>query len=160
MNYTTIYEAQRSYGGISPAFIFLCLFSFIIIVYIICEWKKVSIGTKIMMSLIIIFLGIVFFSVFSNHFSSLDLVYDQYVKGKGIIVEGVIGNYEEHPDHPPSDTFYVNNKLFYLPGFTTIWGYPLRERDGGVLKNGLHVRITYVSYKCENVMMKLEIIDQ
>ena len=55
------------------------------------------------------------------------------------------------------DSFLVDNVRFEIPCFTTPWGYPLRQQDGGILKEGMYVKIYYVSYKYENVIMKVEI---
>lgn len=157
MNYKIIYEAQRSYG-ISPIFFIFAISSVIIIFLIVRVWKNQNMGSRIGLAIVIFTIAIILISTLYGYLSSKVLIYDRYVKGECSTVEGNIVNYMQHTDHPPTDTFNVSDTDFYVPGYTTIWGYPIRQRDGGVLKNGLHVRIKYIHYKSENVIMKLEVI--
>lgn len=64
---------------------------------------------------------------------------------------------EGQPNLP--DRFCVGDVEFFVPGFVSPWGYPLKNVDGGILKDGIRVRICYIEYKFENVIMKLEIIE-
>ena len=156
MTYKTIYEAQRSYGSISPIFIIVTVVSIVLIVLMIKDWKNQKIISKIGMIVVTFTLSIIFISTVYSFLSSQVLVYDKYAKGNYLVAEGTIENYTQKADHPPADFFDVNNIDFEVPGFTN-WGYSLRQRDGGVLKDGVQVRIYYIHYKFENVIMKLEL---
>jgi hypothetical protein len=154
--YKTLYEAKQSYG-ISPIFIIVCILSALIIVLVFSVWKKQSLGSKVGLGIVVVGLLMILFGVTYSYINSKMLVYDKYANGENTVIEGVVEDYVENTDNPPADLFEVNNTLFYVPGLATIWGYPFRACDGGVLKNGEHVRITYISYQSENVIMKLEL---
>lgn len=158
MTYKTIYEAQRSYDSISPTFIIVTIASIVLIVLMIKDWKNQRIVSKIGMTVVILTLSIIFISMVYSFISSQVLVYNKYAKGKYSVAEGTIENYTQKADHPPADFFDVSNIDFEVPGFTN-WGYALRQRDGGVLKDGVQVRICYIHYKFENVIMKLELLE-
>ena len=96
-------------------------------------------------------------SVGSSYFGSMR-VYSEYQKGNAQIVEGEVSEYHANLEQNNlPDFFLVDNVRFEIPCFTTPWGYPLRQQDGGILKEGMYVKIYYVSYKYENVIMKVEI---
>ena len=159
--YKEIYEAEPFYG-INVAFIVLCIVTVLIVLLLCVFWKIISIGDRCFISFITAFL---LFIIFSQIYVAVDAkhkVYDEYAMGNYLVIEGVIYDYytsagEEHPDYP--DYFCVNDIDFMVPGFASCWGYPLRQVDGGVLRNGMKVRICYINYKYENVIMKLEEYD-
>ena len=158
--YKLIYEA-RLYYGVNPAFVMLCLIPVFIIALLIIFWKKVDIGVRCFVSSIIVFILFIIFSQVYIAIDSKHKVYNAYVSGEYLTVEGVISEYtlaeEGQPNLP--DSFYVNDVSFSVPGFVSIWGYPLKQVDGGILKDGIYVRICYIPYKFENVIMKLEILE-
>ena len=158
--YKLIYEA-RLYYGVNPAFVMLCLIPVFIIALLIIFWKKVDIGVRCFVSSIIVFILFIIFSQVYIAIDSKHKVYNAYVSGEYLTVEGVISEYtlaeEGQPNLP--DRFYVNDVRFSVPGFVSIWGYPLKQVDGGILKDGIYVRICYIPYKFENVIMKLEILE-
>lgn len=158
MMYTTIYEAKPNYG-ISPIFIIFTIICLIIVRSLIKSFKTEELPARIFFVLCITTMLIVFMSTIYGYFDSKILVYGKYVNGSYSTIVGKIKNYEPNTDGSQlPDRFDVEDNNFFVPGFTTIWGYPLRQRDGGVLKNGLNVRVCYIKYKFENVIMKLEIL--
>ncbi len=69
-------------------------------------------------------------------FDAYNKVYYPYVDGEACVVEGTIYDYSATLDldeTPKYETFYINNVEFGIPGFTTPWGYPLMQGDGGIL---------------------------
>ena len=157
--YQTIYEAQVSFE-IDWAFIAVCAIFLIFLVIVIDNWKDSGIGGHLFFGGVLAVLLIVIFSSVYSEFDARSKVYDAYKNGEYQVVEGVISGYtpaEEEQLHLP-DNFEVGEVEFCTPGFVSRWGYPLKKTTGGVLENGIQVRIEYVFYKCENVIMKLEII--
>ena len=95
-----------------------------------------------------------------SHVDARKKVYGKYIQGDYLTVEGEVENYMPDPDGANlPDRFSVEDIDFSIPGFTTVWGYPLRHVDGGELQNGLNVKIYYIPYKFENVIMKIVIFD-
>ena len=70
----------------------------------------------------------------------------------------VISDYTTAEKSQPNlpDYFLVNDIEFQVPVFVSAWGYPLKKIDGGILENGMYVKIYYIKYKSENVIMKIE----
>lgn len=162
LDYVTIYEAKSSYGGFSPLLIIPIIIAVVVAFGTIMAWKRGPLSAKITFSAISAVMLLIFFSVVFNDINSRIRVYDPYVNGKSTIIEGIITDYSPNTDGSQlPDRFIVNDKNFAIaPIGTTIWGYPLRQEDGGILKNGMHVRIHFVHYKFENVIMKLEVSEQ
>ena len=158
--YKKIYEATPFYG-VHPAFVIFCVITFLIILLVIVFWKKVDTGVRCFTSAIIVFL---LFIIFCQAYTSIDTkckVYNVYVAGEYLTVQGVISDYtlaEEGQLNLP-DSFNVDGVEFSVPGFVSAWGYPLKQVDGGVLEEGMYVRIRYIPYKFENVIMKIEILE-
>ena len=159
-----VYEASGRFPP-SIQFIILCVVDAVFTVvccsklrrFLIGEVRPFTIGEKIFFGFIIFFLtGVVVITVVSGF--DAKKIYAEYQAGKAQIVEGEISDYRpnleenEAPDH-----FDVNDLSFEIPGGTTPWGYPLRQQDGGELADGVYVKIYYVVYKYENVIMRLEI---
>jgi len=156
MSYTTIYEAKAFYG-LSIPFIILIIAFLLLLIYIIVNWKRNALSGKIGMAFVDSFLFIVIVCLVFGGWDAKKNVYDEYINGNYYTVEGVIKNYNNNSnDTIKYDYFKVDDVLFSVPGSTTSWGNPLRKRNGGVLKNGVKVRIYYVFYKYENVIMKVE----
>ena len=159
-----LYEASGKFS-ISIPFVLLCLADLLLIVFsttrlrrfLIGEIRSFTIGEKIFFSFVIIVISIMVISVGSSYFGS-KRIYSQYQKGNAQIVEGEVSEYHANLEQNNlPDSFLVDNVRFEIPCFTTPWGYPLRQQDGGILKEGMYVKIYYVSYKYENVIMKVEI---
>lgn len=154
-----IYEAEPFYGIYFP-FLMLCIITCFLAFFLIFFRKKTDVYGLIFYSFILIFF---IYIIVCNVFVSIDAkhkVYDSYIKGNYLTVQGEICNYiladEGEPNLP--DYFYVDNVEFLVPGFVSPWGYPLKRAYGGVLKEGLNVCISYIPYKFENVIMKIELI--
>ncbi len=155
-----IYEAKPFYG-VNPVFTVFCVITALLVLLLIVFWKKVDTGVHWFISLIIAFMLFVIFSQMFVFFEAKCKVYEEYKKGNYFVVEGRIKGYVPAEEGQPNlpDQFNVNGVAFQVPGFVSIWGYPLKNTDGGVLKEGTPVRIYYIPYKFENVIMKLEILE-
>ena len=155
--YKVIYEAKPFYG-VNPAFVILCVITVLITLILIALWRKFDIGSRFFFLFILIFF---IFIISCQAYTSIDAkrkVYDAYVAGECLKVQGVISDYtlaeEGQPNLP--DSFYVDGVEFSVPGFVSAWGYPLNRVNGGILEDGMCVRICYIPYKFENVIMKIE----
>ena len=152
-----IYEAEPFYG-VSWSYIVFCFVIILVALVLVVVWKKVDIGVRLFILLIDMFL---LFMAACQVYTCIDAkhnVYDEYQAGNYLIAEGIIDSYhpaEEMQINLP-DEFVVDGLDFQVPGFVSAWGYPLKQANGGVLKNGMHVRIYYVPYKYENVIMRIE----
>ena len=158
--YKEIYEAKPFYG-VNPAFVIFCVITVLITLFVIVFWKKVDTGVRCLALAIIVFL---LFMISCQAYTSIDAkrkVYNAYVAGEYLEIQGVISDYtlaeEGEPNLP--DRFFVNELRFSVPGSVSAWGYPLKQVDGGILQEGITVRICYIPYKYENVIMKLEVIE-
>ena len=155
-----IYEAELFYG-INPAFIVFLIITILIFALLVAFWKKIDIGGRFFVSFIIIFCAFIVFCQAYTAIEAKNKVYDEYQKGNYLVAEGEISGYttaEEGQSNLP-DYFYVDNVEFQVPGFVTSWGYPLKKVEGGILENGMKVRICYIEYKYENVIMKIELLN-
>lgn len=155
-----IYEA-KPYYGLNPAFVVFCIVTIIVAIILFAFWKKVDIGVRCFVSFIIVFFLFVICCQIYTGIHSWYNIYRAYVLGNYTIAEGTIDEYtfaeEGQPNLP--DRFSVGGVCFQAPGFVSSWGYPLKSSDGGVLKDGMVVRIHYVSYKYENVIMRIELLE-
>ena len=159
--YKEIYEAKPFYG-VNIAFVIFCVITILITLIFIAFWRKFDKGSRFFFSFILVFF---IFIIFSQAYTSIDAkrkVYDVYASGEYLTVQGVISDYtlaeEGQPNLP--DRFYVDGVEFSVPGFVSAWGYPLNRINGGVLENGMCVKICYIPYKFENVIMKIEQLEQ
>ena len=156
-----IYEASLNEFGISTDFIVLILITVLLITFIIIFWNKMDKGSHILFPCIAVFLIFIVCSQFHDLFREKHTVYDAYIKGDYKTVEGIITDY--HIEYIglyseiEYDSFCVNDIEFSVPG-CCMWGYSLRAQDGGVLKNGMRVRIKYNTFTFENEILKLELI--
>ena len=160
-----LYEARQSYG-INPSFVFLCVFCGFIIFIAATELKdlkpKECIAGFCFLIFLITFMLFVFGCAVYTMIDGRDMVYDEYKKGNYFTVEGEIVNYDTSVDiagETQYDSFEVSGVVFFAPGGTTQWGYPFTQSDGSPLKNGIKVKIRYVPYKYENVIMYLELLE-
>lgn len=155
--YKEIYEAEPFYG-VNPAFVIFCVITVLITLILIAFWRKIDRGSRFSYLFILIFF---IFIIFCQVYTSIDAkhkVYNAYIAGEYLTVQGVISDYtlaeEGQPNLP--DSFYVDGVEFSVPGFVSAWGYPLNRVNGGILDDGMCVRICYIPYKFENVIMKIE----
>lgn len=156
-----IYEAMPVSGlsDLSLEFIIMFIVTLVACVATVILWKRAGIAERCFFTFISIFLAYI---VGCQIYVGLDAkanVYDKYVRGEYEIVEGEITEYCPAEYDNQLDEFTVGEKEFFVPGFVSCWGYPIKQADGGVLKDRLKVRICYVEYKFENVIMKIEILD-
>lgn len=155
-----LYEAQPWYG-LSIPFIILCLVDLVLLFLYVFLWRKNSVlSAKIATIFVIVVLTFIIGTLVFSHVDARKKVYGKYIQGDYLTVEGEVENYMPDPDGANlPDRFSVEDIDFSIPGFTTVWGYPLRHVDGGELQNGLNVKIYYIPYKFENVIMKIVIFD-
>lgn len=159
-----IYKAKPYYGmWISVPFLLYCIISLLFILYLIITWKKSSVSGRFIGCFIAIFLIFTIFSQFYSAFESRQKVYNNYIKGNYKTIEGYISDYQTEYDlsgNTKYDSFCVSNIWFHTPGFASCWGYPLTKATGSQLDNGVKVKIHYIPYKYENVIMYLEILER
>ena len=89
-------------------------------------------------------------------------VFGEYIKGNYNTAEGYITGYSTDYDMDGNtryDYFYVSDVYFTTPGFVSRWGYPLTKETDTQLDNEMYVKIHYVPYKFENVIMYLELLE-
>jgi len=160
-----IYEAEHFYKfSLSIPFIVICIIDVIIIFLLARFVVKNGIHNAkyeiLFFGFIIAVLSLIIGSLIYCHIDAKHKVYDQYLKGNYSTVEGYIENYTPDPDGARlPDRFNINDIDFSVPGYVSCWGYPLRKVDGGILENGMKVKICYIHYKYENVIMKIELIE-
>jgi len=126
------------------------------------QWQTVLSRVVLLFADVMLVVAIVS-AVYTFHWAKT-AVYDQYMKGNYSVVEGTIENYTEIPNIAGNldggvkyDHFDVNGVLFNVPSMMS-WGYSLTQYDGGVLKDGLNVKISYIFFRFENIMMKVELV--
>ena len=162
MRYTTIYEAKPFYG-VSWTFIVVVLLFIVLLILGIIMCNKNPNGRiidKLGPFIVDVVLLVVIISTIYSGLDSKIKVYDKFANGNYLTADGIIEKYEEIKgisNEIKYDQFQVNDVIFYVPSGTTCWGYPLKQSEGGVLKNNLKVKIYYINYKYENVIMKLEL---
>ncbi len=155
-----LYEARPSYGPSSFHIVFMILF-ILFCFYIVKTWRKSTISVRAFLAVVAMVMVLIIVSTAWTAIHSFQHVYIKYTRGEYATVEGIISDYEAITDGSQMpDSFMVKGINFIAPGFTTIWGYPLRRADGGVLKDGMKVKIHYIHYKFENVIMRLEVMDE
>ena len=164
MNYIVLYEATDppAYPWLTSIITFAML-----VVFIFCLikfWKRCSISTRALVAILTTFVFLVFLSInalyLETNINSPVYIWREYKNGNYKIVEGVIECYEERqymenstaPDNFTVDGVYFNAGVSYSG-----YGYPLRQVDGGKLKNGQKCIIHYIETGAGNVIMKLQI---
>lgn len=158
MNYITVYEATKEPF---PTAAFICFFSSILCItlFIIIKRNSVMAWVFTLLSLIIgVFLIIVGIWAVSDHKKEYIEILQKYKNGYYLTVEGEIEKFHPMPpEQHDSEHFYVNKVYFDLPSISP-YGYSKCKNFGGDIKgNGQMVKIRYINYNDENVIMKLEI---
>jgi hypothetical protein len=157
--YNTLYEAADSTSfpwliciafGVAVAAIFILALR---------KWKEKSKGDKL-----IIVIPIVLLMIYASWlYSSITLpdIYDIYIDGDYSICEGVIEDYKTKESiNSDYDEFTVDGIAFTISSHPAIdYGYICRS-DGGILEDGMQVRICYIEYNSMNVIMKIEAITE
>ena len=158
MEHLVIYEV-KSRNAFPVSLIVMWCLCVICMIFIILLWKRNTFGGKIGMLLALGGLLLVTIGV-SVDFLTSDVVYDKYMSNDYLVVEGIIEEYEIGTDEKKAypDRFRVDDVCFIIANPSqTGYGYSMRRADGGVLENGMYVRICYIPYEFENVIMKIEI---
>lgn len=166
MNTKTFYEATNDITPFSIPFIIFCLFFILTLIVLLKLWKNSSVSGRCGLVLIPVLMSVAIVSQFSTFFATKQL-FEEFKNGNCEIAEGKIVNYEQNyeigtmakENYP--DRFFVDNTEFIVYGYST-YGleYSLRQTDGSILKNGQNVRITYSNRFHENLILKIEIINQ
>ncbi|MBR4034050.1 MAG: hypothetical protein IKJ04_04520 [Clostridia bacterium] len=153
--YNTLYEAADS-----TSFPWLICIAFgvavaAIFVLALRKWKEKSKGDKL-----IIVIPIVLLMIYASWlYSSINLpdLYDMYIDGDYSICEGIIEDYKTKESiNTDFDEFTVDGIAFKISSHPSIdFGYLCRS-DGGVLEDGMQVRICYIEYNGINIIMKIE----
>ena len=161
-NYKLVYEAHLS---VNPYAILLIIVAIIAVALLIAFWKKMTWSMRIFFAVVCVILGICVCSLIASGFSSAELM-EKYNNGEYETVEGVITGYETNGylgDGVRSldiDEFYVSEEYFCIAESNPFgFGYNVRKEHGGILDNGVNVRIAYVKYGTMNIMMQLEVAE-
>ena len=120
------------------------------------HWKQRGIGEKLFIIVPIIVIGI--YLAWLYQCLTVPDLYGQYQKGEYEICEGVIEDYQPAlVEGGTVDRFSINGESFLVSDSPLYgYGYSLRQMDGGVLKEGMRVKICYIPQEVENVIMKIE----
>lgn len=159
MKYTVVYESELS-NSVSIPFIVITILFVVMMVWGIFLTKsnqgnlKSGIGPFVIA--FVLFVIIVVCVV--NYISSYTNIWKKYDSQETMVVEGIVENYEIIKGRDETDTFTVNDVVFNIPNYASEYGYTLRQKDGSILEDGVMVRITYIEYKTENIIMKLEML--
>ncbi len=153
--YNTIYEATDSTSF--PWLICIIFGAAVTAIFVLAlhRWKEKSKGDKF-----IIVIPIVLLMIYASWFySSITLpdLYDMYVNGNYSVCSGIIQDYKTKESiNSDYDEFTVDGIVFIISSHPPIgYGY-LCSSDGGVLEDGMQVRISYIEYNGMNVIMKIE----
>ena len=170
MNTQIIYDVANE-PPITPfsiPVIIICLLSIIFIVYLIKTWKNSdSVVGNIILLVVAVFVLSITVTTHSVNFFKVKKILSDYEKGNCEVVEGQIENYEQfykvgtmaEEDYP--DRFFVGDTEFIVYGYSTygvenFW----RQSDGSELQEGQDVRITYVNCFHENLILKVELMEE
>lgn len=159
-NWNVIYEAPGEAYGLMILTAVILILLLVCLAFIYKYRKKIDHKLKCFFIAFaaILLLRIVIPMLGLDNDSNKGTLYERYLAGDCLIVEGYIEGYETRNEWARSDIFYVNGvkfSVYELP--SDIYGYRIRQINGGVLKNGEYVRIHYIEYRYTNVMMKLEL---
>lgn len=156
--YETLYEVSQKFEYVPQLIDILIVVCPIIllIVGIIIGFKTKKLFLLLVMALLTVYVfGIIYYVI--NNMPEYDLdLYSMYADGDYVVCEGIIENYDAISS-VVYDSFEVEGYRFIIRHNPTFgYGYTYRQSDGGVLKNGLSVRIYFINHMHENVIMKIE----
>lgn len=160
MEYGIIYEASHNHLVTIP-FIIIVVLEILLTVYTVINWKYNSTSGRIGMCFVGIFLLMIISAIIFKYLSTQS-IWNDYKNNNYQIVEGIIENYEVGTDEKLSfpDRFSIEGTEFVVSNHpSTGYGYSLRQYDGGVLRDGCKCAIYYVPYGFENVIMKIELLE-
>ncbi|MBR6427447.1 MAG: hypothetical protein IKS28_06435 [Clostridia bacterium] len=138
-----------------PIIIVIVVLTIISLITFCIFWKKRNWLERLFWGLISITLLIISTSsIYSIHY---DLkCFEKYKNGDYLVIEGQIDTYDSYEVNSiVHDVFTVSDVEFLIPN-TSIFGYNFRKIDGSILVTGMNVRIYYIPYKFENIIMKIE----
>ena len=162
MEYTLIYEALAdNQFPVKSCLLFAILWIGLICLLVIFFRNKRPLSEIIFFSIIFAVVSIVLVSIISGYYST-KYIYDDYTCGKYLVAEGIIENYEcGEPNNLSPDYFTIDGVLFSVGPSTSRTGfnYQLRQCDGSPLREGQMCIIYYVKWKFQNVIMKIQFID-
>jgi hypothetical protein len=158
MKYITIYEVTKE---TFPMAAFVCfLFSALCIaMFFLIKRNSFMAWIFTVLALIIgIFLIVVAFWALSDHQKQTNELLKTYQNGNYLSVEGKVENFHaKPPEGHDSEHFNIGEVYFDLPAPSS-YGYSKCKNFGGDIKgDGQLVKIRYINYNGENVIMKLEI---
>lgn len=160
MDYTLLYEAEQSFPFPKPIIIFSIVALLLIVLLIIFRNKIGFIG-----KFAIVFFSIMFLytslNTYIEYSNTKKYVYDKYFAGDWKYCEGEITTYKTSEElNNRYDAFAVGKDLaFRVDPFST-FGYKILKSNGGKLDKGIKVKIYYIEYGFDNIIMKLEIASE
>lgn len=156
MNYNVIFEIEPYFvDTIHIIMGFLCL---LFVCYVVYSFKnKLPVINKILsIVVLLVFIFITVFTLSTSNSVSLEL-YNMMKNGECEVISGEVENF-----HTPSfyghdqESFYINNVYFEYSNSVEV-GYSKTKVFGGVITgNGQQLRITYVNFEDQNVILKIE----
>lgn len=157
MKFITIYDQSIS-GSVNPLFIVMPVIMLFIGIALFFLSKKISASNYLLVKrFAVIYMIVVFFLLFFN-FSAL-LKTPNQINLK--VVEGIVENF-----HPMSynghdyESFNVKTVKFRYSDYSDWGGFNKTSSHGGPInRNGQHIRITYYEDDNENIILKLEMLE-
>lgn len=151
----TIYEATGSTSF--PWLICIIFGAAVAAIFVLAlnKWKEKSKSDKLIVIIPIVLLIIYASWIYSS--IALPDLYDMYIDGDYSVCEGVIEDYKTKESiNSDFDEFTVDGISFKISSHPPIdYGYICRS-DGGILEDGMQVRISYIEYNGMKVIMKIE----
>lgn len=170
MNTQIIYDVANDppTWPFSLSLIIVSFVSIVFIAYLIITWKNSdSLVGNIILLVVAIFVLFITITTQITDFFKIKQIFSDYEKGNCEVVEGKIENYEQFykvgtmakQDYP--DRFFVDDTEFIVYGYST-YGveYFWRQSDGSKLQEGQDVRITYANCFHENLILKVELMEE
>lgn len=138
-------------------FLIIVILTILAFIYVKNHYPK-PLPTYILLGIVLSFSAFVGISSLHSYIDGQNKVYKNYLNGNYKVVEGEIEDFHAMPkEEHDSESFYVSHVYFYYPDFTG-YGYSTCKKDGGYITgNGQKVRISYITYLDQNLILKLEI---
>ena len=159
MNLQVIFETPKpglGWGG------YLIIGIFLLICFLVAFfWKRNDKSGKIALIVVLIITCCIVGTIFYSYFNQEQNIYNKYKNGDYKIVEGIINDYQSMniEEGWKRDSFTLEDVEFYVPSLFS-FGYSLMQEEGSPLENGMYVKIYYVPYRGENVIMKIEALKE
>ena len=97
--------------------------------------------------LMIIFSLFATITIVGGRWSDYEECLSAYREGKCPVVEGIVKDLGREPGRGPTECFHVNDVHFCYSEFEASTGYNRSSENGGIIRDGLAVRITYYEGK-------------